>query len=1035
MAWTQATPNGGNSASTGHQNSSNNASANAQTSNYNSSRSGHPSAGGYAPIAVVQAAPKPVTPTYPSPHEQGQNNTSTTTTKAPNTTTNNTTNNNYIENAYEDAWIKNWADTFAATSDSNIASLNTSFLNSSQRNTDNINSNYQLIGDNENSIVGNMKSTGLQIDGIENDYSNLFNDVGTNEDSIDSTNKDVDGLNTDLSNLGENLRGDLAGLSKVQKDYGLKLTDQDGNIVDLEKDIIANEKSQQQGQRADQTARNAQETAINKALDDVDYQFGDVTKAQAELEQGTAYSFSLADDAIENLNTDLGDLGLDMDNVTFGLGEDITGNAEAIAANTEYTNDTNTALLKAEEAISLATDGKIKTVNEYIKAVRDGSADADEAIDALIDDYNEAYLLSDITLQQNINDQGQMWGAELLGNRKEIDSNLDNALVTVNSDMETYASDASTSRDQLKKAITLYTDGKFTTISDYVSAVERGEAEVNDHIVRLMEAYDAAQTKSLEASDTTQGKVDQSILDKMDQYNASQTRSLETSDTTQGKVDQSILDKMDQYNASQTRSLEASDTNQGKVDQSILDKMDQYNTAQSILLETSNTNQGKVDQSILDKMNQYNTSQTRSLEASDTNQGKVDQSILDKMDQYNTAQSNALSQSVNFTDQQIKGLEGDVALTASDASTARDQLKESIIKFTDGKFTTISDYVSAVERGEAEVNDEIIGLMEAYDAAQTKSLETSNAANKSANDAQDKVTVKKDRYNQKYWSNRLKELKESGLSESDVQSQLRKEMSILKDKTYSGDTVITEEDHITAWADLNSFMYDLGITDAGPHAPKEYMYETFLSNIDQWVKDGKVSVETSTSGMFNEDTTNIYTLPNGQQVITKGTSPMFTDEDGNEFRFGDDTLTLYMDGVELGSRDGGVTTVTKQGEANHVDSTVNIGDDTNPNSAGNRTDGNNNSPTPEPEVVEEVVEEEATDPVVGEDIPLPDDLTDPDGDGAYGQDGRAFTLDGVTYWKRIKDRNGRWTYSRLDSYQSNGTGSRRSSWGANVQNF
>ena len=81
------------------------------------------------------------------------------------------------------------------------------------------------------------------------------------------------------------------------------------------------------------------------------------------------------------------------------------------------------------------------------------------------------------------------------------------------------------------------------------------------------------------------------------------------------------------------------------------------------------------------------------------------------------------------------------------------------------------------------------------------------------------------------------------------------------------------------------------------------------------------------------------------------------------------------------------------------------------------------------------MEEASTDPVVGEDIPLPSDLTDPEGDGAYGQDGRAFTLDGVTYWKRIKDRNGRWTYSRLDSYQSNGTGSRRSSWGANVQNF
>ncbi len=134
---TFATPNGGNSASTGHQNSNNNASANAQTSNY-SSGGGHPTAGVYATYtaAAVKAAPTPKTPTYASPHEQGQNNTKTTTTKAANTTTNNTTNNNYIENAYEDDWIKTWADTFAATSDLNLSSLNTSFLDSSQRNAE-----------------------------------------------------------------------------------------------------------------------------------------------------------------------------------------------------------------------------------------------------------------------------------------------------------------------------------------------------------------------------------------------------------------------------------------------------------------------------------------------------------------------------------------------------------------------------------------------------------------------------------------------------------------------------------------------------------------------------------------------------------------------------------------------------------------------------------------------------------------------------------------------------------------------------------
>ena len=58
MAWTQATPNGGNSAKTGHRNKNNNASANKQTSGYRKG-SGHPSAG-VSPVA-------PALPNTPPP--------------------------------------------------------------------------------------------------------------------------------------------------------------------------------------------------------------------------------------------------------------------------------------------------------------------------------------------------------------------------------------------------------------------------------------------------------------------------------------------------------------------------------------------------------------------------------------------------------------------------------------------------------------------------------------------------------------------------------------------------------------------------------------------------------------------------------------------------------------------------------------------------------------------------------------------------------------------------------------------------------
>ena len=58
MAWTQATPNGGNSAKTGHRNKNNNASANKQTSGYRKG-SGHPSAGVSPAAPALPNTPPP----------------------------------------------------------------------------------------------------------------------------------------------------------------------------------------------------------------------------------------------------------------------------------------------------------------------------------------------------------------------------------------------------------------------------------------------------------------------------------------------------------------------------------------------------------------------------------------------------------------------------------------------------------------------------------------------------------------------------------------------------------------------------------------------------------------------------------------------------------------------------------------------------------------------------------------------------------------------------------------------------------------
>ena len=304
-------------------------------------------------------------------------------------------------------------------------------------------------------------------------------------------------------------------------------------------------------------------------------------------------------------------------------------------------------------------------------------------------------------------------------------------------------------------------------------------------------------------------------------------------------------------------------------------------------------------------------------------------------------------------------------------------------------------------------------------------------------------------YGQDYWVDRVRELRSNPETADQVSSIIEAERELLGDKAYSGDIVVDAQDQYQARENLMSILSQIGgVTSDGeprsnygasPAAPPEYIFEQTINNIDQWVADGLATVDETVSGMFDENTTKVYTLENGDVLTRKITSPIITDEDGKElFRLGDDVDTLFMNDVEIGTRKGDVTSVPAEGAANHIDSRVMVGDDNNPNSPANRPDGGNQNNTGgqgQSQGSQSETPVAPTDPVVGEDIPLPNDLTDPDGTGAYGQNGQPFSLDGVTFWKRIKDRNGRWTYTRLDSYQDNGTASRRAGLSNNVQNF
>ena len=358
---------------------------------------------------------------------------------------------------------------------------------------------------------------------------------------------------------------------------------------------------------------------------------------------------------------------------------------------------------------------------------------------------------------------------------------------------------------------------------------------------------------------------------------------------------------------------------------------------------------------------------------------------------------------------------------------------------------TLTDYLDGIEAGKITATDEIVDLMESYQKAKEESLGASDKANKEIIASQGDKEV----YGQQYWVDRMSDLKKAGKSNDEIQNIVLAEQEILgTQKSYSGDVVVTAADQNSAWESLMGLMPRFGINNLGPNTPKEYIYDQLLANISTWAKDPSsgISVDTSTSGLFDENTTSVYTMPNGQSIIIKGTDPSF-DLFGEKITLGATTNSLFVDGVGLANDEGGNINVVDAGLAEDVNSTVDIGSSIFDGDDVENTTVIDPEPPKDPKIVDpeppEDPDPEDPDPEDPDpEFPLPDtdpdpdpdELPDPNGTGAFGQDGNAFSLDGVTFWKRIKDRNGRWSYTRVNNYQTNGTSSRRSSWGADVIN-
>ena len=150
----------------------------------------------------------------------------------------------------------------------------------------------------------------------------------------------------------------------------------------------------------------------------------------------------------------------------------------------------------------------------------------------------------------------------------------------------------------------------------------------------------------------------------------------------------------------------------------------------------------------------------------------------------------------------------------------------------------------------------------------------------------------KSKYNQAYWANQIKSKADGGLGLTQAQVGAAQD-KVGMNKAYSNDRVVTTANKDAALFKLKK-----------------------ITGSDATLQNGGVTKSTSTSGLFNENTTDKYDYAgNNPDVTVKTTDPKF-DIFGREIRLGAKTSTTFVDGTATNT----VTNAT--GAANGVGSTV-----------------------------------------------------------------------------------------------------------------
>ena len=150
----------------------------------------------------------------------------------------------------------------------------------------------------------------------------------------------------------------------------------------------------------------------------------------------------------------------------------------------------------------------------------------------------------------------------------------------------------------------------------------------------------------------------------------------------------------------------------------------------------------------------------------------------------------------------------------------------------------------------------------------------------------------KSKYNQTYWANQIKSKADGGLGLTQAQVGAAQD-KVGMNKAYSNDRVVTTANKDAALFKLKK-----------------------ITGSDATLQNGGVTKSTSTSGLFNENTTDKYDYAgNNPDVTVKTTDPKF-DIFGKEIRLGDKTSTTFVDGTATN------TVTNPTGAANGVNSTV-----------------------------------------------------------------------------------------------------------------